>query len=79
MAVMTFSAKSGSVLQGGGVRHQSFMSSRQGPGPAVSAMAPNAGKPVVGADFFDTLMTGIASALSFQIFYFTENLIYGKS
>jgi hypothetical protein len=55
------------------------MSSRQGPGPAVSAMAPNAGKPVVGADFFDTLMTAIASALSFQIFYFTENLIYGKS
>ena len=79
MAVMTFAAKPGGVLYGGGVCHQSIMGSRQRPGSTVSAMAPNAGKPVVGADFFNTLMTGVASAPFLQVFYFTENLIYGKS
>jgi hypothetical protein len=42
-------------------------------------VASNAGKPVVGADFFNALMTGVASAPSLQIFYFTVNLIDGKS
>ena len=38
-------------------------------------MTPDAGHPVVGADFFDTLMTGVAPAFFFQIVNFSENRI----
>jgi hypothetical protein len=54
------------------------MGSGQRLGPAVSSMAPDAGKSMVRTDFFNTLVAGVASALFLQIFNFSEYFINGK-